>query len=431
MKIDDKEIDKLLEDFHGENIKVPQILDEKLNDMLEELKPRKSKKALKSVIASILILIISYTTIPHFKTFADNVFKYIFGDIGVENAVNNGYEKSPNQSIRIGEYNIDIENIYMDNLRISFDAVIKNMKDIPKDEYGQEINKYSLYINNKTLSGLSVDNGLFYKDDKILKSNVQLIGSGVDELLKESDDKLILELELVRHYNGEGVSKDESLGISKITLDIPKNIQRSKVVEINKLVSDSRLNLDIERLEISPTMMYLDTKGNIDGIYQTNGLYNFKIISDSGDIYKENMSLSAIRKEAGICRQTIVPSIYYDNSKTFKLKAEGVLINTKKDIQINLNDNYPKEIDYVDSKITIKDVFYENSKLTIEVIGNDKIAYAGNSLLDGEYGNETYFAGDKVYGFIFETPKKDIYNFNLGMIMKHELPIDIDIKRST
>lgn len=42
MKIEDKDIDKLLEDFQGADIKVPDNLDEKLNEKLNSIKPNKN-----------------------------------------------------------------------------------------------------------------------------------------------------------------------------------------------------------------------------------------------------------------------------------------------------------------------------------------------------------------------------------------------------
>ncbi len=61
-------------------------------------------------------------------------------------------------------------------------------------------------------------------------------------------------------------------------------------------------------------MMYLRSGGGIDGIGDSFGLYNFKIVSEKGQIYKDNMILSATGDKDNL-RQTIVPSIYYDDSK--------------------------------------------------------------------------------------------------------------------
>lgn len=85
MKIEDKDIDKLLEDFQGADIKVPDNLDEKLNEKLNSIKSNKKYKSVsKYLVSSVLICILSYGFIPSFRIFANNVFEYIFGDLGIE-----------------------------------------------------------------------------------------------------------------------------------------------------------------------------------------------------------------------------------------------------------------------------------------------------------------------------------------------------------
>ena len=136
MKIEDKDIDKLLEDFQGADIKVPDNLDEKLNEKLNSIKPNKKYKSVsKYLVSSVLICILSYGFIPSFRIFANNVFEYIFGDLGIENAVQNGYKGIENQTINISGYDIEISNIYIDSLRLSFDTTIKNAE-VEKDKQG-------------------------------------------------------------------------------------------------------------------------------------------------------------------------------------------------------------------------------------------------------------------------------------------------------
>ncbi len=280
MKIDDKDIEKLLEDFDGENVKVPEELDEKLNQKLKELKPKKYKKWLSASVASILIIGVSYSTIPSFKTFGDTVFKYIFGDIGVENAVNFGYVSSNSQKVKIGDYDISIENMYIDDLRISFDAIIEN-------DVGDMSARSSLYVEGLESDDITINNGVFYKEDKKLKANVLIIGDGVAEIIKNKNE-LDVQLKLVKHRD----SKDEILGTSKMNINIPKEIQTSEYIEINKTIKDKDMTFNIEKLQSSPTMMYLYTSGEVEGIGSIQGMYNFKIISDSGELYKENITLA-------------------------------------------------------------------------------------------------------------------------------------------
>lgn len=415
MKIDDKEIEKLLEDFDGENIKVPEELDEKLNIKLKELKPKKYKKWISASVASILIIGVSYSIIPSFKTFGDTVFKYIFGDIGVENAVNFGYMSSKGQKIKIGDYDISIENMYIDDLRISFDAIIENDVDNMSA-------RSSLYVEGLGSDDITINNGVFYKEDKKLKANVLIIGDGVSEIIKNKNE-LDVQLKLVKHRD----IKDEILGVSKMTIKIPKEIQTSEYIEINKTIKEKNMTFNIEKLQASPTMMYLYTSGKVEGIGSIQGMYNFKIISDSGELYKENITLAGLGDKNGY-KQTIVPSVYYDKSKKLRLKAEGVLIDANKKVKVALNGSYPKVIDYYGIPITIKNVKYENNRLIVEILNNDSMDYMGVSYIDGESTIEGYFESGKIHGLVFDIDKRDSYDLDLGITLKYKRPIDIEIE---
>ncbi|WP_018591981.1 hypothetical protein [Terrisporobacter glycolicus] len=417
MKIDDKEIEKLLEDFDGENINVPYELDEKLNVKLKELKPKeKYKKWISVLVASLLIISVSYSVVPSFKTFGDTVFKYIFGDIGVENAVNFGYVGSKKQNIKIGDYNIRIENMYIDNLRISFDAIIENdVENMP--------GRSSMYVEGLESDEITINNGVFYKEDKKLKANVLIVGDGVAKIIKNKNE-LEVELKLVKHNN----TKDEILGKSKMTIEIPKEMKISENIEINKSIKEKNLNFNIEKIEASPTMMYLYTSGKVKGIGNIQGIYNFKIISHDGELYKENIALAGMAHKNGY-KQSIVPSVYYDKSKTLNLKAEGVLVDANKKIKIELNDDYPKVIDYFGTKVTIKEVKYKNNRLVVEVLNNDDIAYMGVSYIDKDSTIEGYYS-DSIHGLIFDIDKRDSYDLDLGITLKYKIPINMEIENT-
>ena len=88
------------------------------------------------------------------------------------------------------------------------------------------------------------------------------------------------------------------------------------------------------------------------------------LISDSGELYKENITLAVLWDKNGY-KQTIVPSVYYDKSKKLRLKAEGVLIDANKKVKVELNGSYPKVIDYYGTAITIKRVKYEKNRLIV------------------------------------------------------------------
>ena len=252
--------------------------------------------------------------------------------------------------------------------------------------------------------------------------NAKYIGAKRYAELIENKNELEVELKLVKHLD----NKDKMLGTSKMTINIPKDMETSKNIYIDKTIKNEDSTFNIEKLQVSPTMMYLYTSGKVEGIGDIQGMYNLKIISDSGELYKENIALAGMGYEDGY-KQTIVPSVYYDKSKKLKLKAEGVLIDAHKNITVSLNDNYPKVIDYHGIKVTINKVKYEKNRLIVEVLNNENIDYMGTSYIGTDSPMEGYFQKE-VHGMKFDIEKKYNYDLDLGLMLKHKLPIDIEIK---
>lgn len=427
MKIEDKDIDKLLEDFQGKDIKIPENLDEKLNEKLNSIKPKdnKYKSVTKYLIASVLMCILSYGFIPSFRTFSDNVFEYIFGDLGIENAVQNGYTGIESQTINISGYDIEVSNIYIDSLRLSFDTTIKNAE-VEKDKQGNYMNAYFInVVDGYDLGSVTIDHGL---DDETFNTNIHIIGDGITKLYNEKKDKVEIKLRLTEGKYGE-IYEEEIIGEESVVFNIPKEIYDSKSIDINKIVTDGRLKINIKDLEISPTMMYLRSSGGVDGVGDSFGLYNFKIVSEKGQIYKDNMVLSA-KGDKDNLRQTIVPSIYYDDSKKFSLKADGFLIGHKVEVDIRLDDTYPKTIDCLGTSITINKLEHKDKRLNIEIKVNDSnLSYFGDVSLDGNYCAEEGYSEDNTHGFVFDIKEKDSYKLVIEPIVKYKLPVDIDFTK--
>ena len=430
---EEKEIEKLLSEFESENIKIPDELDERLNTKLKELKPKKYKKWAITSVASILIIGVSYAFVPSFRTFADTMFRYIFGDIGIENAVNNGYKASDAQYINIGGYDIIIQNIYIDEQRINFEAIMETKVDdmIISDNDDIDNNSYyELYVDSVDAA---MSGGIFNKDeDGNLKTTVNIVGGNIEKLL-EGKNTLSLKLKLLKEsaaYDEDNDWKYDTLGIKNVKLEIPNQAIKTKNIKIDEKINDGDLTLNIDKLKLSPTMMYLNTSGQVKNIGELNGLDNAKIISEDGEIYKSSLELSGMGLENGGWSQTIIPSAYYDKGKKLKLKADGVLVNANKKIELKIDDKYPKKIDYFGKEVIIKDVKYSKGHLTVKYTTDSSISYDGGSELDGNSAISTsYEVGSKISGIEFENvEKKDSYALDLRLVLKYSYPINIEIE---
>ena len=429
---EEKEIEKLLSEFENEDIKIPDELDKRLNTKLKELKPKKYRKWAITSVASILIIGVSYAFVPTFRTFADTMFRYIFGDIGIENAVNNGYKASDAQHINIGGYDITIQNIYIDEQRINFEAIMETKVDdmITSDDYDVDNRSYyELYVDSVDAA---MSGGNFDKDEEgNIKTTINIVGGNIAELI-EGKNTLSLKFKLLKEsasYDESDDFKSETLGTTNVKLEIPNQSSKTKNIKINKKINDGDLTLNIDKLKLSPTMMYLNTLGKVKNIGELNGLDNAKIISEDGEIYKSSLELSGMGLENGGWSQTIIPSAYYDKGKKLKLKADGVLVNANKKIELKIDDKYPKKIDYFGREVIIKDVKYSKGHLTVKYTTDSSIAYNGGCELNGNSAISTsYEVGPKITGIEFENvEKKESYVLDLGLVLKYKYPINIEI----
>ena len=304
------------------------------------------------------------------------------------------------------------------------DMIISDNDDIDNKSY------YELYVDsvNAAMSG-----GNFDKDeDGNIKTTINIVGGNIAELI-EGKNTLSLKLKLLKvsaSYDKSNDFKYETLGTTNVELEIPKQLSKTKNIEINKQIDDGDLNLNIDKLRVSPTMMYLNTYGEVTNIGELQGLDNLRIISENGEIYKSSLELSGMGLENGGWSQTIVPSVYYDKGKKLKLKADGVLVNANKKIELKIDDKYPKKIDYFGKEVIIKDVKYSKGHLTVKYTTDSSISYDGGSELDGNSAISTsYEVGSKISGIEFENvEKKDSYALDLRLVLKYIYPINIEIE---
>lgn len=84
-------------------------------------------------------------------------------------------------------------------------------------------------------------------------------------------------------------------------------------------------------------------------------------------------------------------------------------------------------IDYFGTKVTIKEVKYENNRLVVEVLNNDDIAHMGASYIDKDSTMEGYYS-ESTHGLVFDTDKSDY--LDLGIILKHKTPINVEIENT-
>lgn len=445
-ELDEIEINKMLDIFEGGEIEVPERLTLELGKKLKDIKPKKSKYMLKGLVACGLFIVISYAAIPSFRGFASDILNLLFSDAGVQNAADNGYIEIEGITKKVDDFILEVDNIFIDELRLSFDVTMINPN---VDLSGNNEEQYRLECkSNKELSISGYYSDGEKKNSK--RASFTIMGNGINELFEKQQETLQLELVVLKENYvgseeesyvgghmlvGKGEFKTEVVGTTKVNINIPKEIySRKKVYEINKSIREDDLEIMIESLTVSPTMMYLDTKIDFNKVENTHGIYNISILSDSGYSYKDNLTISGMGKEGNSeYRQTIVPSIYYDKGREITLKADGVIVQPEGvDVELKLDDKYPKKVEYFGSEMTIKNMVYKDGEINVYVKGNKHVSHAGFSKLDGEDyiasgTNSGESEEDRTYIFAFKGEKKNSYIFSLSMMMKYKVPIEVKI----
>ena len=131
------------------------------------------------------------------------------------------------------------------------DMIISDNDDIDNKSY------YELYVDsvNAAKSG-----GNFDKDeDGNIKTTINIVGGNIAELI-EGKNKLSLKLKLLKvsaSYDKSNDFKYETLGTTNVELEIPKQLSKTKNIEKNKQIDDGDLNLNIDKLRVSPILHLL------------------------------------------------------------------------------------------------------------------------------------------------------------------------------
>lgn len=394
------------------------------------------------------LIIVSYTVLPSFRSFASYILKLLFPDLGVQNAVDNGYIEIKGTTLRVNDFILEVDNIVLDELRLTFDVTMTN----PKLDLSSNINpQYRVECRTKDNLGVTSFSSTGNNKNSI-KSSITIMGERMGAIFKDKKENIELELQIITDYYeeeviegenrvensmlvGKGQFKTEVVGRTKLTINIPKEIYKNKkIYQLNKTIKHDDVEVIFESLEVSPTMMYLDTKINFEDEMRTSGLYNIFMLSNSGHSYNDSLILSGIGSEGSSSyRQTIVPSIYYDKGEEITLKADGIIVQPNDlDIELKLDDEYPKKVEYFGSEITIENIVYKDGEIDVYVKGSKNVSHAGFSKLDGGdyvasggHGSESEEDGE--YIFAFKGDKKDSYIFSLNMMMKYELPMEVKI----
>ena len=180
--------------------------------------------------------------------------------------------------------------------------------------------------------------------------------------------------------------------IDEINIKVPfkkEDILFSKNYSLKEKIPFDSGDLLVKGLSISPTRITLEIESIGKDDNYLEGFDRIYLRNDKGNVYT-CIGNAADKDNHNIKQYYFVPSIYFDDlPSNLYLCYEGIRVGTKseKTIKLNLNDNYPKNINYMGENIIFEDIKYLNNdvlQVTMDFPSNEKLKVGSIMLLSGE-----------------------------------------------
>ncbi|MBS4536836.1 hypothetical protein GOQ27_00080 [Clostridium sp. D2Q-11] len=470
-----EKLDDFIEKSKKDQIRIPKELDEKIDSRIDQLKPKKKYK--RNILVSGLCCVIIFFGLIRFSdigiyaaeiSILEPIVELIRGDKGIENAVEHGYKEIPAVTIEEDGYIITLDDIYMDEDRISFTSILegvavdvlekkyKNDKGIRgvsdtlpdrEENFTNEEDKLNINPNRDAIhlefnftdfEGYSVSYTPIR--DKFVGSEVENIFrkiGEVEEFLKNNPKHLNLDIKIQ-------VGKEIIKEFKNIKIPIKKeNIKLSKKYNLNHKYEFEQGIININKLNVSPTRMRLDLKFNMNDKYFITGFDNPHIKDSKGNIYKPE-GLTSLSSGADNMVMYFVPSVYFEKTlEALYFCFDGIRIGTEegRKFRLSLEEEYPKTIEYMGEEILIKELTWQdNGKLHMIFKSSEEVLEVQNMGLLNNNGYtewsdyiETDESGKEIKytntGFIVD--KKEYYDFIIefpGYLISNKEKIELKIK---
>ena len=358
-----EELDDLFSKVNKKDIEIPNKLDTIIDEKIKSLKPEKSifRKVLVACVLIGLMFVGGVRFSDTFSIYASQVpglklaVDLIRGDKGIKNAYEKGYKEIIGTTIEENGYILNINDIFIDEDRMSFNAYIKGDKikalidkelDIKDDIY------MSIEIKEVKSENFLLGSEPIHEYDFARKFELVFKEGTVEEFIKKDPESLDIKVKIM---NGKELIHE----FNDIKLNLEEDsIKLSRKINLNKEINFEYGKINIEKLTISPTRMKLNLKFDFIDKYNFNSFENYYLKDEKGNIYKPEGLVSRSTNEHEKILY-FVPSTYFEEApENLQLVFEGIRIYTDegRKFKLNINDDYPKVIKYMGEEILIEKV---------------------------------------------------------------------------
>ena len=385
--IDEKLLDQYIQGLDKKEIKTPAALDDRIKQRIEStsIKPQRLQSVGTILVASMILMmlfIFSVKISPSFAAYASNLpvlkiaVDWLQGDSGTEHAKEQGYAEIEGIIIEENGYVLDFDNIMFDEDRLVMTvAVFGENVNTTSDAHTWLELTYMDFVETGGFSQVSFN----HEGDALIEQKAEKIfhEDEITDYLATNPQYINMEATLMTggpQTETKVIHQFESI---KIPIEAEK-ILRSKRYPMDNTITLEEMSLTLQEFMVSPTRMRVDASFDIEEGYSIAEFENPHLRDAQGNIYKaEGLVSSHITPlERSLY---FVPSIYFDDPHEemyFSFDGIWILVEEDKTFTLNLNDNYPKTMDYMGEEIVIEKVSYSegvSESLAIQIRMPDNI----------------------------------------------------------
>lgn len=374
-----KELEAFMLKAEREEIPVPPILEARIRERGRKLKRRVSFHIKTGAAAAILLaaFFASALLIPQIAVFASDipgigtVLDWLRGDSGIEYARKHGYSVINGVTIKRDDYTLIVDSIFFDEDRLSLKAAMEGPL------VKESIEKYHKSILEAFVDlddGVGVYSNTHSNDNgdpsRIVVDIEHIFEEGAAKKFLEGDPECLSVQICLYTEDSSGertdIKKDEvriPFSRDRVLMSKVYDINRQKEIKVDRFISG--LNIDVEKLAVSPTRLWLDTNIALPDGFCFSGFENARLVDDRGNVYKSEGLVSVGTK------LYFVPSVYFDVPERLIFKYDGFRLAKEEggSFMLRMDEPLPKTIEYMGEKIKILKAEYSNDKgwLSIDV----------------------------------------------------------------
>lgn len=366
---------------------------------------------------------------------APAAFEWVQPDMGFSQALRSGYPILPAVKMEQNGYVVEIKDAMVDPKRITYTMLVsgERMEEIAREQDEKKQADFLYGQLSTSLGGIS-KTGRVSPDWRLIDGSRYLIlkaefrlGSGMETAWQQPNP--VLPVQLVKRSNqGTDVLAEIPLTLPEDLASARKSIQPAPKNEAELGGQDLLQGLEVNRIDLYPTMMSVQMQAQTKNGYVLRSLSNPRLVDQDGKEYTPSSldpSLQRKGSDSAEYQLDLIPSLYFEAPpKKLALKFDGATVSAVKTGSFSLKreGTFPMEAPFGNKMGKILRVYYENQKLHVAMPG-EALTEETELTVDGVVADSEVFENG---AFIrtFPVPPKEVYLVDTKRNDEQEIRMD-------